>query len=165
MVGIFEASVSTALLLLEGLDGSGGESDEQGKPMKKFGIVSTGAIWETLLTDAVNDFLGYPSSSSPSPPGTTRFAGVRTTGLSATELHTFPPELIELRIKEATKALLETGDVGVICLGCAGMVGMERIVREACVGALGEEGGAAVKVVDGVKAGVGALVGIVKGDF
>ncbi len=127
-------------------------------------LIPTGAIWETLLTDAVNDFLGYPSPSS-SPAHTTRFGGVRTTNLSATELHTSPPELIESRIKEVTQALLGTRDVGVICLGCAGMVGMETTVREACVEFLGEEDGRAVKVVDGVRAGVGTLVGIVKGEF
>ena len=39
------------------------------------------------------------------------------------------------------------------------MVGLENAVREACVEELGEDQGHGVRIVDGVKAGVGVLVG------
>lgn len=44
-----------------------------------------------------------------------------------------------------------------IVLGCAGMAGMEQWVRE-----VAPEN---VRVVDGVKAGVGVLQGLVRGGF
>ena len=48
-------------------------------------------------------------------------------------------------------------DVGVVVLGCAGMAGMEDWVRSEC--------GSGVRVVDGVKAGIGMLQGMVRGGF
>ena len=51
----------------------------------------------------------------------------------------------------------EGGEVGVVVLGCAGMVGMEEWVRDVV--------GEGVKVVDGVKAGVGILQGLVRSGF
>ncbi|KAI4261052.1 MAG: hypothetical protein L6R42_003744 [Xanthoria sp. 1 TBL-2021] len=68
---------------------------------------------------------------------------------------------IKKAVMAATGRLLSRGDIGVIILGCAGMVGMEEWVREE-VGRRGEEG---VRVVDGVKAGVGILQGLVRGGF
>lgn len=69
---------------------------------------------------------------------------------------------MERRVKEATGRLVagqrDAGrEVGVVILGCAGMVGMEGWVREVV--------GEGVKVVDGVKAGVGLLQGLVRGGF
>lgn len=55
-------------------------------------------------------------------------------------------------MKEATKRLLVKGAVA-ICLGCAGMAGMDQTVREACVEKLGEKDGQRVKIIDGVVAG------------
>lgn len=57
-------------------------------------------------------------------------------------------------MKVATKRLLAKGDVGAICLGCAGMAGMDVTVREACMEALGEVEGRKVRIVDGVVSGV-----------
>jgi Asp/Glu/hydantoin racemase len=127
ITGIFEASVATALQLIN--------SDES------FGIVSTGKVWEELLTDAVTSFLGVAASP--------KFAGVETTGLNATELHDAPPEIVKQKMKDATKRLLRRGKVGAVCLGCAGMAGMNEIVREAAIEELGDEG-AEVRIVDGV---------------
>lgn len=104
-----------------------------------------------------------------------RFAGVHTTGLSALETHTTPPHIVNAKIKEATKRLVRGGNVGVICLGCAAMVGMEDVVAEALEemkdeneeGKREEEGGFSrdVVIVDGVKAGVGLLMGLVNGFY
>ncbi|KAF1847248.1 uncharacterized protein K460DRAFT_363351 [Cucurbitaria berberidis CBS 394.84] len=113
VTGIFEASVGTSLQSIH--------------PDEKFGIVSTGKVWEAILTDATIAFLGT------GPEASKRFAGVETTGLNATDLHDAPAEEVRKRMKDAVKRLLQKGSVGAICLGCAGMAGMDQMVREACV--------------------------------
>lgn len=130
VTGIFEASVATCL--------------QSTNIDQKFGIVSTGSQWNEILGEAVTGILGSGSSS--------RYAGTETTGLNADELHSTPKPEVDRRMKEATKRLLEKGAVA-ICLGCAGMAGMDRTVREACVEKLGEKEGQRVKIVDGVGAG------------
>lgn len=148
VLGIFEASITTALQLL----------DPDFETEESFGIVSTGKVWEALLGRAVRGFLGGAQGT-----GVEQFAGVETTGLDAAELHGAPREEVRRRVKEAAGRLVRKGEgegegeVKVVVLGCAGMVGMEGWVREE----VGEE----VRVVDGVVAGVGALVGLVKGGF
>jgi Asp/Glu/hydantoin racemase len=147
-VGILEASICAALLLLE--------------PGEHWGIVSTGKAWEKLLGDGVRTFLGYDSKASGD------FAGVATTGLTATELHDRPADEVDERIVAATRALVRRTSerrVGVVCLGCAGMVGMEKTVRRACVEELGERIGKKVRIVDGVKAGLGMLEGLILSDI
>ncbi|KAK7540226.1 Asp/Glu/hydantoin racemase [Phyllosticta citricarpa] len=168
VVGIMEASVSAALLTLA--------------PGERFGVVSTGKAWETLLGRGVREFLGTcPTAEDDGQPkgeevddddddhatidGETedaRFAGVTTTGLHATELHTTPRDVVESRVKVAVKKLLARGRVAAICLGCAGMAGMDAWVHEACVEALGEEQGGRVRIVDGVKAAVAAIEGALR---
>jgi Asp/Glu/hydantoin racemase len=145
VTGIFEASVSTSLQVIH--------------PDEKFGIVSTGKVWEDILTQAVVAYLGTASQASE------RFAGVETTGLNATDLHDAPPDEVRRRMKDAVKRMLKKGKVGAICLGCAGMSGMDQMVREACTEALGEEEGKRVRVVDGVVAGVAWLEGAMRAGF
>lgn len=139
IMGIFEASVTASLHLLH--------------PGERFGIVTTGSVWEKILGDGVQGILG---------PNNERFAGVETTGLSAVELHTTPAEQVRLAMKDAVKRLLRRGSVGAICLGCAGMAGMQEMVEEACVEEIGEEQGRRVKIVDGVKYGALLLDGLVR---
>ena len=151
VAGIFEASVTTSLSLI---------SERQ-----TFGIVSTGEVWENALTQAVHDFLGTGMQ------GSDKYGGCETTGLNATELHDLPPAEVRDKMIAATKRLLQRGqqgemrDVQAICLGCAGMVGLDEAVRQACIDALGDERGRRVSIVDGVKAGVGSLVGLAVGGF
>jgi len=142
VTGIFEASVSTSLQIIH--------------PDEKFGIVSTGKVWEQILSGAVEEFLGTGSEVSK------RFSGVETTGLNATDLHDAPPEEVRKRMKDAVKRLLKKGKIGAICLGCAGMAGMDKMVREACVEELGDEDGNKVRIIDGVIAGVAWLEGTVR---
>ncbi|KAF2011429.1 hypothetical protein BU24DRAFT_466141 [Aaosphaeria arxii CBS 175.79] len=146
VTGIFEASVGTSLQAIH--------------PEEKFGIVSTGKVWEGILTEAVVGFLGTKGEE-----GGGRFAGVETTGLNATDLHDAPAEEVRRRMKDAVKRLLRKGSVGAICLGCAGMAGMDEMVREACVEELGEEDGRRIRIVDGVVAGVAWLEGAVRSGF
>lgn len=142
--GIFEASVTTSLSII---------SEEQ-----KFGIVSTGKVWEDALNKAVHDFAGTGES------GCDKYVGCETTGLNATELHELPLEQVRAKMMAATKRLLQRGwtghgsNVQAICLGCAGMVGLDEAVRQACIDTLGDEKGEDVSIVDGVKAGVGSLM-------
>ena len=145
VTGILEASVTTSLQIIA--------------PHEKFGIVSTGKVWEHILTEAVANFLGSGKETS------SRFAGVETTGLNATELHDTPPDEVKTRMKEAAKRLIRKGDVGAICLGCAGMAGMNEMIREAAIEELGEDKGRIVRVVDGVQAGVAWLEGVMRASF
>ncbi|KAI9680680.1 MAG: hypothetical protein M1817_004120 [Caeruleum heppii] len=163
VLGIFEASLEVAVGSLEqGLPDDKDEEEKTGK-RKAFGIVSTGKIWEALLTRGVEDWF-RSRSTGPIPRRITisHFAGVHTTGLNASELHSAPPDLVTRRMKDATRRLLrhEELDVRVVLLGCAGMSGLGRIVREACVEECGAERGGVmgVRVVDAVAAGVVVLV-------
>ncbi|EMD00731.1 hypothetical protein BAUCODRAFT_181170 [Baudoinia panamericana UAMH 10762] len=139
VTGIFEASVATCLQYL-----NVGE---------KFGIVSTGQQWEAILGEAVAELLGSDNGK--------RFAGTETTGLNANELHAVAKSELDLRMKDATKRLLRKG-AKAICLGCAGMAGLDEVVRSACVEALGEEGGMQIKIIDGVISGVVFLEGALR---
>jgi Asp/Glu/hydantoin racemase len=143
VIGIFESSITTALHLLR-LEG------------EKFGIISTGLVWESLLSTGVDEIFGLGSGSS-----MTHFAGVETTGLNATDLHDSLVGEVQNRMIHATRRLLNKGAM-VICLGCAGMAGMDRIVRNACVQTLGQEKGLKVRIVDGVISGLVVLDGLVQ---
>lgn len=139
ITGIFEASVASCLQSLD--------------VNEKVGIVSTGAQWEGILDDAVANLLGTDSSS--------RYAGTETTGLNATELHSTAKEDVDKRMKDATKRLLAK-DAKAICLGCAGMAGMDLTVREACIEYLGERDGSRIRIVDGVISGFVHLDGLLR---
>ena len=139
VTGIFEASVATCLQSLDIHEG--------------FGIVSTGEQWQGILNEAVAEILGSTSSS--------RYAGTETTALNAVELHTTSNDEVDRRMKDATKRLLSR-KARAICLGCAGMAGMDRTVREACIEFLGEEDGRMIMIVDGVVSGVNYLQGVVR---
>jgi Asp/Glu/hydantoin racemase len=170
VTGIFEASVLASLSLID----PSGDADADAGAAPAFGIVSTGKIWETALQKAVEEFIGVdPTTAKPS---RSRFVGCETTGLNASELHDLDPAEVRARMMEATKRLLRRGKSGgdgagdisrvqAICLGCAGMVGLDDAVRTACVEELGPERGNEVSIVDGVKAGVGLLYGLAKGGF
>ncbi|KAL8847838.1 MAG: hypothetical protein Q9221_007140 [Calogaya cf. arnoldii] len=182
-IGIFEASVSTAIQLLTSttLDGDG---DGKKREKRKFGIVSTGVQWKEILGDALAADVGMEAGVVLGEEGMERWCGgVECVGVDAGDLH--PDDSngegaegkgegegdgkeggeegnrIKKAVMAATGRLLSRGDIGVIILGCAGMVGMEEWIREE-VGRRGVEG---VRVVDGVKAGVGVLQGLVRGGF
>lgn len=154
--------VALSLLRDEGRGyGDGGGGDMNGG--EGFGIVTTGEIWKNVLNGAVEEMLGRERAQEV-------FRGVECVGMGAGELHDAVDDAsgVEERVRAATRRLVGCGDdgiegegknpkrrVGVVILGCAGMVGMEAWVREES-----EEG---VRVVDGVKAGVGVLQGLVRG--
>jgi Asp/Glu/hydantoin racemase len=148
VTGIFEASISTSLSLIPMIKGQ--------KVRSKFGIVSTGSYWEKALSEGVKDFLEVDDLNN-----CKRFKGVETTGLSAGELHSVPPEEVRKKMMEATKRLVKDKDVKVICLGCAGMAGLDDIVKDALEEALGEDA-KHVHILDGVKAGIGLLESLLR---
>ncbi len=155
VTGIFEASIATALSLLPMRYSD--PTLERLETRQKFGIVSTGKFWEKELSDGVQRFLDLREVGA-----TGRFKGVETTGLTATELHSAPKEVVTRKMKEATKRLVKERDIKVICLGCAGMVGMDDIVHEALVEELGEYEAGEIHILDGVKAGIGLLEGLMR---
>jgi Asp/Glu/hydantoin racemase len=133
-LGIFEATILTALPMLS----SAG----------KWGIVTTGKFWEDHLTKGVNSFLGQQGGEN------SKFAGVFSTGLNAGDFHSVPPEQVTERLQDATKRLLKSGDVECVAMGCAGMAGLEDIIRSTAAELYGPERARRLFVVDGVKAGV-----------
>ena len=153
VTGIFEASISMSLSLLP-LDYEGAKPRNA---RSKFGIVSTGTYWEKALSDGVKNLLDLKDLGASG-----QFKGVETTGLTAAELHTAPPELVRQRMMEATKRMVRDRDVKIICLGCAGMAGLDSVVEEALVEELGEEEAQYVYVLDGVKAGITVLEGLLR---
>ncbi|EKD15320.1 uncharacterized protein L3040_001687 [Drepanopeziza brunnea f. sp. 'multigermtubi'] len=155
VTGIFEASITTALALLPMRYED--PTLERLETRHKFGIVSTGKVWEKELSDGLKLFLDLQSVEA-----TGRFKGVETTGLTAAELHSAPKELVTRRMKEATRRLVKDRDIKVICLGCAGMVGLEDIVQEALVEELGEYEAGEIDILDGVKAGIALLEGLMR---
>ncbi|KAJ5575117.1 hypothetical protein N7450_009016 [Penicillium hetheringtonii] len=165
VTGIFEGSITAALSLISGFEffSTGSIPGPMLKKQMKetFGIVTTGSAWKDELNAAVTEMLvGTGSQSS-------RFAGTETTGLTAVELHTTAPEEVKQRIIAATQRLLlqAPGPVGAVCLGCAGMAGMEEAVREGCIQAYGPVEGSRVRIVDGVVAGAANLVTACKAGF
>ena len=58
--------------------------------------------------------------------------------------------------------LLDRGAVEVIVTGCAGMTGLQSIVREAAIHSHGLRRGCDVVIVDGLKAGIGLLEQMVR---
>ncbi|KAK4646805.1 Protein dcg1 [Podospora bellae-mahoneyi] len=141
VTGIFEASIVTSLSLLPYQD--------------NWGIVTTGKFWEKHLSDGVHHFVGSENSN-------TRFAGVETTGLNAGDFHGgVDPVVVRQKLCEATKRLLDRG-VQAVVMGCAGMAGLEDIIRSVATEGRGEEAGKKLLVIDGVKAGVGLLEQMVR---
>jgi Asp/Glu/hydantoin racemase len=65
-------------------------------------------------------------------------------------------------MREATARLFSTGMVDVVVMGCAGMAGLDAIIREVAMEQYGEVTGKMVCVVDGLKAGIVALEGMVR---
>ncbi|KAK0708890.1 Asp/Glu/Hydantoin racemase-domain-containing protein, partial [Apiosordaria backusii] len=141
VTGIFEASIVTSLSLLP--------------YQENWGIVTTGKFWEKHLSDGVHKFVGSQDSNS-------RFAGVETTGLNAGDFHGgVDPAVVRQKLCEATRRLLDRG-VQAVVMGCAGMAGLEDIIRSVATEERGAEAGRKLLVIDGVKAGVGLLEQMVR---
>ncbi|KAF6827153.1 hydantoin racemase [Colletotrichum plurivorum] len=142
VTGIFEASILASMSLLR--------QSSARFPVNKWGIVTTGKFWEEHLADGVRHYLGQAEGAGDS----AKFAGVVSTGLDAGDFHHVSPSEVKAKLEEATEKLLSKGDVGCVVMGCAGMAGLEEIIRATAVLLYGEELGNRVFIVDGVKAGI-----------
>jgi allantoin racemase len=123
VVGIAEASMLLACILGH-----------------KFSVVTTNKEWEPLLWDAVRHY-GLAE----------RCASVRSTGMAVLDLETADGQTTDKAIITAARLAVEQDGADVICLGCAGMTGLDEKVC-AAVG---------VPVVDGVVAALKLLEGVV----
>lgn len=148
VTGIFEASILAALPLLGPPVRAG-----SGKRPMRWGIVTTGKFWEEHLTQGVKEFLGQEVNDP-----NCKFAGVQTTGLTAGDFHGgIDPAVIKRKLEEATTRLLESTAVECVVMGCAGMAGLEEIIRSVARKEYGKTAGDKVFIIDGVKAGIGLL--------
>ncbi|KAI8183711.1 hypothetical protein K4K51_013145 [Colletotrichum sp. SAR 10_75] len=141
VTGIFEASVLTAISLLP--------HTSPAATSTKWGVVTTGDFWEKHLSHGVKCYLGQAEEAE-----NAKFGGVMTTGLTAGDFHHVSPEEVKEKLVKATKKLLNSGDVGCVVMGCAGMAGLEEIIRNSAIEIYGKEKGSQIHVVDGVKAGI-----------
>lgn len=98
----------------------------------KFGIVTTSPKWVPMLQEAVGCF-GMKD----------KCAGVWSTGLSVVELHQVSKEQLEDAILNTGRQAISYG-AEVICLGCAGMSGLQQRIEKELK----------VPVVDSCKAGL-----------
>lgn len=130
-LSIFEAGISHALCL-----------------SRKFGILSTGFGPKPLLQKGVSAFLGGSASD--------RFAGGLTSGIRIEELRSAGEE-VESKMKETAGRLAVAG-ADCIIMGCAGMAGMEWLVKAG----VAEKGLGEVRVVDAAVAGLGMLAGMIR---
>ncbi|ODQ52080.1 hypothetical protein SAICODRAFT_136584 [Saitoella complicata NRRL Y-17804] len=108
----------------------------------RFGIVTASLRWEYLFQAAVENY-GLNSF----------FAGAKSSRLSVLELESKPVDEVNAKMVQAAQDLVANG-ADVLCLGCAGMVGL----RAALESALGPD----ITIIDGVLAGAQILAGMAR---
>lgn len=126
VLGIMEASILHALPLGH-----------------RFSIVTTSARWKPLLEEGVR-LLGVES----------RCASVRSSGLAVLDLERLPEQQIKERLCAEARLAVESDGAEVICLGCAGMAGLEGAIRSTVN----------VPVIDGVRAAVWSVISLVRSE-
>ena len=105
----------------------------------KFSVVTTNREWEPLLWDAVRHY-GLAE----------RCASVRSTGMPVLALESASPEETYRMILAAAQQAMEKDGAEVICLGCAGMTGLDKKL----------EAELHIPVVDGVVCALKLLEGL-----
>jgi len=107
----------------------------------KFSVVTTNQEWEPLLWDAVRHYgLGE------------RCASVRSTGMPVLALESASPEEVDHFILTSARQALDQDGAEVICLGCAGMAGLDKKLQQELQ----------VPVVDGIVCALKMLEGLVE---
>ncbi|KAL1897269.1 hypothetical protein Cpir12675_002373 [Ceratocystis pirilliformis] len=153
VTGIFEASVLDAHRRAIAAH-STSTSDEKHE-IPRWGIVTTGKFWEKHLAEGVADYLQIEPDQNP------YFAGVFSTGLNAGDFHNIEPDTVEQRLCQAVERLLDVGNVQSIVMGCAGMAGLEDIIRSAIARKYGDKSKDVV-IIDGLRSGLTKLAAIVE---
>ena len=129
-VGMFESAVVEAMLL-----------------SRRFGVVCTGSGPKPLLVKGVTSFLGGSASD--------RWAGCLTSGLAVLELREGDMARVERLVKDTSGKVAKMGAEAII-MGCAGFAGMDEWVQQG----VEEAGCPPVRVIDGAKAGLRTLAGM-----
>lgn len=119
----------------------------------KFGVLTTGRSVVPDIDAGVRRIMGGNSD---------RYVGTHATGLGVVELQTGNRLKIESLITQGAQNLVGKG-ADVIILGCAGMVGMESLVRQACADLHSDY--ANVAVIDGARAGIQVLAGLARSSY
>ncbi|KAI6249742.1 hypothetical protein HI914_01081 [Erysiphe necator] len=135
VIGIFEASILTALSLLPT------DSDS------KFGIIASDAYWVDSLTKGINKLCCTDIS------GHKKFKGVGVIGLTADEIYSMESEEISSRVKKAAMKLIEDHDVRVICLGCSSMARFSGAIDDALREEFGDQA-RPVYILESFQAGI-----------
>lgn len=123
VVGIMEAAIYSACLV-----------------GNRFSIITSSKRWEPLLSDGVKALGIFDKCAS-----------VRSSGLSVLDFNNLnDDEIIRVLLAEAKKAIIEDG-AEVICLGCAGMAGLEAQIADQLK----------IPVVDGVHSAIFMAYGLI----
>lgn len=139
VVGIFDASIHASLQLVQ--------------PGSQFGIVTTGAPFEYLLTEGVEQLLSNTSQYNIK--HLQKFGGVAASGIGIGDICGESREIAKQKIMVATTTLLNSGQgqVRIICVGGVILLGMENWIREACELTLGPRKAREVKIIEQLAAG------------
>lgn len=86
------------------------------------GVVTTDKRWEPLLEHEIEGELGLKRQCS---------AGVISSGLSVLQLETLPKDEVYAALSAAARKIVRERDADAILLGCAGMVGLDKVIQEA----------------------------------
>lgn len=140
VVGIFDASIQAALQLVT--------------PRSKFGIITTGEAYEVLLSDGVKHLLDGTKHGLQQ---LQRFGGVSASGIGLQDLEKTARSVARVKIVAATRKIVRSGEVDVLCVGGVILAGMEGWIREACEAELGAEFGRKVRIIDQLVAGITLL--------
>ncbi|KAL9934335.1 hypothetical protein V8E36_006791 [Tilletia maclaganii] len=120
---------------------------------QRFGIITTGSEVVGDIDRGVRDILGANSY---------RYIGTLATNLGVLELQTATGagrEKVNATLRAGARSLVERG-AEVVILGCAGMTGMESVIRAGAAEASLNGGGRPIAVIDGAKAGIQILAGL-----
>lgn len=144
VVGIFDATIMAGLQLV---------SDES-----KFGIITTGVLYEALLQQSVEALLGAEENISAS------FGGVAASEVGLNDLQYDSRRSAKEKVMNATRRLLQNnpGQLNVIIMGGVILAGMEPWVHEASVLELGMEKAKSIKVIDQLRAGLLTLMAMLR---
>lgn len=144
VVGIFDASIVAAMQLVS--DGS------------KFGIITTGPAYETMLRQGVKALIGSKDDYC------SLFGGVAASGIGLEDLEIEARRTAREKIFSATRRLVQMncGKLDVVVMGGVILSGMETWVHEALVLDLGVEKAGKVKVIDQLVAGALTLAALLK---
>ncbi|PWN31658.1 uncharacterized protein FA14DRAFT_91691 [Meira miltonrushii] len=140
------ANVSVMHLLETGL--LAGLTSSRGRPI---GIITTGQDMVRDIDAGVAAFFGSSAKAND------RYAGCLATGLGVLQLRDPSQKKFVQHAIRAKAATLAKSGVGAVMLGCAGMAGMEEIVRKGLADHLGEQQANQIAIIDTAKAGLHLL--------